>query len=67
MYIQLKEISLSGNQNQNNHIMKATLNINGQLIEAMKFKTLKAANNFKSKLQGRDIIFCKASQYYVNI
>lgn len=47
--------------------MKATLKINGQLIEAKKFSTLKAANNFKCKSQNREILFSKSGQYYVNI
>lgn len=44
-----------------------TLKINGQLIEAKKFKPLKAANTFKGKSQNREILFSKSGQYFVNI
>lgn len=47
--------------------MKATLNINGQLIEAKRFSTLKAATNFMNKVEGRLIVFSKAHQYFVSI
>jgi len=47
--------------------MKKTLNINGQLIETKRFKTLKAAENFMSKVIGRTIVFFRSSEYYVSI
>jgi hypothetical protein len=47
--------------------MKKTLNINGELIETRKFKTLNAANNFIKKGENREVIFFRAHEYYVNI
>lgn len=44
-----------------------TLSINGQLIETRVFKTRQAAQNFMDKDQGRELVFFKASQYYVSI
>lgn len=48
--------------------MKNTIvNINGKAIKTKKFTTLKAANNFMNKLEGRTIVFFKSHQYYVSI
>lgn len=47
--------------------MKKTIKINGQLIETKIFKTSKAANNFIAKKEGREIVFLRAREFYVNI
>lgn len=41
--------------------------IDGQIIEAKRFTTLSAAQNFISKKDGRKVVFFKAYEYYVNI
>ena len=47
--------------------MKKTLQINGQIIEAKVFKTMNAATNFINKKEGREIVFLKARQIWVNV
>ena len=47
--------------------MTKTIKINGQLIETKVFKTSKAANNFISKKEGREVVFLRAREIYVSI
>jgi hypothetical protein len=47
--------------------MKKTLQVSGKLIETRLFKTRQAAQNFMDKSEGREMVFMKASQYYVSI
>lgn len=41
--------------------------IEGKKIEVKLFKTRQAAENFINKKNGREIIFYRAYEYYVNI
>ncbi len=47
--------------------MKTKIEINGNVHDAMKFKTLKAANNFIAKSEGRIMLFYRAHEYYTSI
>ena len=47
--------------------MKKILIIKGEMIETRMFRTLKAAQNFINKLEGRQMIYFCASEYHVNI
>lgn len=47
--------------------MKKTIKINGQTIETRVFKTSKAANNFIAKKEGREVVFLRSREIYVNI
>ena len=47
--------------------MKTILKINGIEIETKMFKTLKAARNFISKKEKREIVYFRSYEYYVTI
>ena len=47
--------------------MKKMIQINGQVIEAKVFKTMKAATNFINKKEGREIVYLRSREIYVNI
>lgn len=47
--------------------MKKILRINGITIETKMFKTLKAAQNFISKKEKREIVYFRAHEYFVSI
>jgi hypothetical protein len=43
------------------------MNIRGQQIEVKKFATRKAAENFINKKEGRNLIYFRTHEYFVNI
>jgi len=47
--------------------MKKLIQINGQLIEARKFATKKAADNYMTKKQNRKLLYFSSHTYIVSI
>ena len=47
--------------------MKKLFKINGEIIETKMFKTLKAAENFISKKENRQMLYFRSYEYYVTI
>ena len=47
--------------------MKKLFKINGEIIETKMIKTLKAAENFISKKENREMVFFRSHEYFVTI